>query len=227
MTGGFPLHRASNVEKIPFDDVILTQIPECTYLHVILLLRGPVFSTQYCLMMPHYNDVIMSAMASQITGVSIVYWTVCSGADQRIHQSSASLVFVGGFHRWPVYSPHKGQWRGKCFHLMTSSWYDGIHMCRRWRHQAITWNNIDFFGRILWHPHERNFTASLQTTILYTEFENDTFEITVTYVSGQRDNVRGKSEIFKLCRITMMPHERHSVSITDISSVCSAACSGW
>ena len=31
----------------------------------------------------HYGDVIMSAMASQITGVSILYSTVCSGADQR------------------------------------------------------------------------------------------------------------------------------------------------
>ena len=42
----------------------------------------------------HYNDVIMSAMASQITGVLIFYLTVSSGADQRKHQSSASLSFV-------------------------------------------------------------------------------------------------------------------------------------
>ena len=45
---------------------------------------------------PGYNDVIMGSMASQIT---IVYSAVYSGADQRKHQSSASLVFV---HRWPV-----------------------------------------------------------------------------------------------------------------------------
>ena len=43
---------------------------------------------------PHYSDVIMSAMASQITGVLIVYSTVCSGVDQRKHQSSASLSTV-------------------------------------------------------------------------------------------------------------------------------------
>ena len=30
-----------------------------------------------------------------------------SGADQRKHQSSASLAFVWGIHRWPVNSPHK------------------------------------------------------------------------------------------------------------------------
>ena len=49
----------------------------------------------------------MSAMASQITGNSIVYSTVCSGTDQRKHQSSAPLAFVRGIHRWPVNSPHK------------------------------------------------------------------------------------------------------------------------
>ena len=54
----------------------------------------------------HYNDVIMGAMASQITSRTIVYSTVYSGADQRKHQSSASLAFVRGIHRWPVNSPH-------------------------------------------------------------------------------------------------------------------------
>ena len=33
----------------------------------------------------HYNDVIMSSMASEITGVAIVCSTVGSGADQRKH----------------------------------------------------------------------------------------------------------------------------------------------
>ena len=53
----------------------------------------------------HYSDVIMSAMASQITGISTVYTTVCLGADKRKHQSSVSLAFVRGIHRWPVDSP--------------------------------------------------------------------------------------------------------------------------
>ena len=33
--------------------------------------------------------------------------TVYSGADQRKHQSSASLAFERGIRRWPVNSPHK------------------------------------------------------------------------------------------------------------------------
>ena len=44
----------------------------------------------------------MSAIASQITGVSMAYWTVCSAADQSKHQSSESLAFVRGIHRCPV-----------------------------------------------------------------------------------------------------------------------------
>ena len=36
----------------------------------------------------HYNDVTMSAMASQTTGISIVYSTVCPGVHQGKHQSS-------------------------------------------------------------------------------------------------------------------------------------------
>ena len=55
----------------------------------------------------HYDDVIMSTMASQITSLTIVYSTVYSGADQRKHQSSASLAFVRGIHQWPVNCPHK------------------------------------------------------------------------------------------------------------------------
>ena len=63
------------------------------------------FRLKYVLL--HYNDVIMGAMASQITSLTIAYSTVYSGADQRKLQSSASLVFVWGIHRWPMNSPYK------------------------------------------------------------------------------------------------------------------------
>ena len=56
---------------------------------------------------PHYNDVIMGAIAFQITSLTIVYSIIYSDADQRKHQSSASLVFVRGIHLGPVNSPHK------------------------------------------------------------------------------------------------------------------------
>ena len=69
----------------------------------------------------HCNDVIMVVMASQITSLTIVYSTIYSGADQRKHQSSASLAFLRVIHRWPVNSSHKWPVTRKCFHLMTSS----------------------------------------------------------------------------------------------------------
>ena len=50
----------------------------------------------------------MGATESWLTSLTIVYSTVYSDADQRKHQSSASLAFVQGIHRWPVNSPHKG-----------------------------------------------------------------------------------------------------------------------
>ena len=55
----------------------------------------------------HYGDVIMGMVASQIASINIVYSTVYSGADQRKHQSSATLAFAQGIHRSPVNSPHK------------------------------------------------------------------------------------------------------------------------
>ena len=55
----------------------------------------------------HYNDVIVGAIESQITSLTIVYSIVYWDADQRKHQSSASLAFVPWIHRRPVNSPHK------------------------------------------------------------------------------------------------------------------------
>ena len=57
----------------------------------------------------HYNDVIMGAIASQITSLTIVFSTVYSDGDQRKHQSSASPGHwpLCGDHRGPVNSPPK------------------------------------------------------------------------------------------------------------------------
>ena len=55
----------------------------------------------------HYDDVIMTTLASQITSLTVVYSIVYSGVNQRKHQSSASLAFVREIHRGPVNFPHK------------------------------------------------------------------------------------------------------------------------
>ena len=71
----------------------------------------------------YYNEVIMSAMPSQITSLIIIY---SNGLFSR-----RSKKKVKAARHWPLWGEFtgdrwiprtKGQWRGKCFHLMTSSW---------------------------------------------------------------------------------------------------------
>ena len=130
------MHSWKNIDIVSIiSHNIHKQPPSYTHLSVVLNLCGPV--TQYgekhlpitwtnikltsreMLMIlvgnicsdnahSHYTDVIMDAMASQITSLTIVYSIDYSGADQWKHQSSVSLAFVWRIHRWPVNSPHKG-----------------------------------------------------------------------------------------------------------------------
>ena len=129
----------------------------------------------------------MTAMASQISSLTIAYSTVYSGADQRKFQSSASLAFVQGIHRWPVNSPHKGPVTWKMFPfddvIMSSGWYDSpsitslthwgrvTHICVSKpfiigsdnglspdRRQAIMWTNA---GILLIGPWGTNFSEIL------------------------------------------------------------------
>ena len=92
----------------------------------------------------HFSDVIMGAMASQITSLTIVYSTVYSEAEQRKHQSSASLAFLRGIHRWPVNSPHKWPVTRKMFP------FDDVIM----RH-GLMWSSFNRVKpqRSVVHPH--------------------------------------------------------------------------
>ena len=80
----------------------------------------------------HYGYVIMGVIASRITSLTIVYSTVYSDADQRKHQSSASLAFVRGIHRGPLNSPHKWPVTRKMFP------FDDVIM---WNFKASTGEN--------------------------------------------------------------------------------------
>ena len=136
----------------------------------------------------HYNDVIMDAMTSQIA--------VYSGTGQRKHQTSASLAFVRGIHRWPVNSPHKWPVTRKIFHVML--WLTGgvyvmpyeisQHFNRRehWRHAASTflsWNSCSgmFMTAILFRlPLFYLTTAMLQTYHMKTPQDYFTLPLTLT-----------------------------------------------
>ena len=87
-----------------------------------------------------YCDVIMAAMTSHITSITLVYSIVHSGTDQRKYQSSASLAFVRGIHRRPVNSPHKWPVTRKMFQ------FDDVIMGYIFRGQHMTWvySNISY-----------------------------------------------------------------------------------
>ena len=77
-------------------------------------IEGSVTAFSRVVPLNYYSDVIINVMASQITGVSIVYSTVCSGVNQIKHQNFASLALMW-IHRWPVNSQHKGPVTRKMF----------------------------------------------------------------------------------------------------------------
>ena len=85
---------------------------------------------------------------SQITSLGIVYSTVYSGAHQRKHQSSASLVFVWGIHRGPVNSPHKRPVTRKMFpfdDVIMYAWNNTYHVCDKY---IVLWCFISYQYKI-------------------------------------------------------------------------------
>ena len=108
--------------------------------------------------MAHYSDVIMSIMASEITSLTIVYSTVCSGADQRKHQTSASE----GNPQVTVGFPHKGPVMRKMFtfdDVITISNSDWVKLCENKIVLEVTYlaNGMNRRRYITWfHPHILN-----------------------------------------------------------------------
>ena len=93
----------------------LTQILTLIIIQKIIWMGNCVWRRKSVIHRWHYNDVILGAIASQITSHTIVYGIVYSEADQRKHQSSPSLAFVPGIHRGPVNSPHNWPFARKMF----------------------------------------------------------------------------------------------------------------
>ena len=95
----------------------------------------------------HYSDVIIGAVASQITSLTIVYPTVYSGADQRKHQSSASLAIYAG--NSPVTSEFPAQMASNAENV--SIW---------WRHRVNSHDGVHFSSSIIssyvYHHKRRN-----------------------------------------------------------------------
>ena len=120
VTAGFSKQRVSNAARVPSSCHHV--VKPGNFIHILLKSKKQnwwIWVNASHGSANYYRDVTMSAMASQITDISTICSTVCWGAHQRKHQSSTSLAFVRGIHRWPVDSLHKGPVMRKYFHLMT------------------------------------------------------------------------------------------------------------
>ena len=81
-------------------------MPNVSSLHGFCIFR---ISSYYIMLHVWINMVIsLQWRHHQRDDVLIVCLTFCWGADHRKYQSTASLAFMRGIHRWPVDSPHKG-----------------------------------------------------------------------------------------------------------------------
>ena len=121
----------------------------------------------------------MVATASQIISLMTVYSSVCSGADQRKHQSSASLAFVWGIHRWSVNSPHKWPVTRKTFP------FDDVIMhivCPKGMHVMYASTSLMVtslaFGQFDGYPAQSNIPAGYEWIYLFqntTKYHNTRF----------------------------------------------------
>ena len=92
------------------------------------------------ILLTHYNDVIMSAITSQITSLTIVYSTVYSDADQRKHQRAAQMA---------SYAENVSIWW--CRHALwdiTVTWYEHAHF----KTKCTVRGHVDLanLGFVLW-----------------------------------------------------------------------------
>ena len=112
----------------------------------------------------HYDDVIMTTIASQITSLTVVYSIVYSSVDQRKHQSSASLAFVRGIHRRPVNSPHKWPVLRKLFP------FDDVIITRVWLTQRSLVLHVSISGQ-RHHWFRLWIVDCLTPTVTYCQFQ--------------------------------------------------------
>ena len=116
----------------------LKYFEQCTWYIILCLMvvrwrgRGSVYvklgsaAGRQPIILFHYNDVLITTIASQITSLVVVDSTVYSDADQRKHQSSTSLAFCGEF---------TGE-----FPAQRASYAENVSIW--WRHHALKENVI-------------------------------------------------------------------------------------
>ena len=77
--------------------------------------------------------------------------------------------FVRGIHRWPVNSPHKGQWRGGLIFSLIYAWING------WMGRLVIWDAIAPIITSLWW--RKLFETQISRDIVHWKIQFHRFEI--------------------------------------------------
>ena len=127
---------------VPSESDVHPQNPVCTY-SVTLQWAWT------CLI--HYNDVIISAMASQITSLTSVYSTVYSRRrSKKTSKLSANGLCVGNSPVTGEFPAQMASTAEKCFHLMTSSCV--TRDCPNIKMQSYQYRNYQYKVRTISPP---------------------------------------------------------------------------
>ena len=107
-------HKLAIVSKISFRILNFNTSHNIWILLSISIYSGNIkpISALFSLLYDNFHDCTFQSVLSRLYD-----WTRCvyTGTDQRKYQSSASLAFVRGNHRWLVNSPYKGPVTRKMF----------------------------------------------------------------------------------------------------------------
>ena len=175
----------------------------------------------------HHSDVIMSAMASQITSLTFVHSNVYPDASKKTSELRVTGLWAG-IQRWPVKSPHKGQYCGN-----VSIW---------WRHFVIAalavrfWPELAWYWWCYWHKNKVNIgyllcltffpCVLLQLQIPCAHIAIDWSAVKLCHIND-RDltNNCGENEPYSNIRVmvnpinTLMPSDAYMSQLTWFSSV--------
>ena len=109
----------------------------CKWYHLITMYHFSLLVLAL-LVKSHYNDVIMSAIGSQITSPTMVFLTIYSDTDQRKHQGQPRVTGLCAGN-----SPGTGE-----FHAQMASNAENVSIW--WRHHAVVMNT--FVQASIKHP---------------------------------------------------------------------------
>ena len=126
--------------KVPTDETIFncirslaSSVPTTKWrLDVYLFFWLFMYSNIYAILVRTDRGVSLDIIVCYCVELRVDFIHIFPWWRHKMETFSALLAFVRAIHRWPVDSPHKGQWRGAlmCWWSASQQW-----LSKQWRHR--------------------------------------------------------------------------------------------